>query len=166
MKIFSLISLYLLMGVFTATFAQECVVITSPGFPEIPDSSYGDSNILGDFSPTQIKTVFVAAHIVRSNSGAGGISTADLNLAIAQLNSAYSDAMIEFVHDHTDYIDNDNYTTLSSSNFPELAQINVVANKLNIYFCPQGSGINGIAYVPGNKCAVTNAAAINGSTLA
>lgn len=40
-----------------------------------------------------------------------------------------------------------------------------MANKLNIYFCPQSSGINGIAYLASNKCAVTNSAAINGSTL-
>src|SRR5690606_31214583 len=56
--------------------------------------------------------------------------------------------------------------TVSEDNFPSLAQINIIANSINVYFCPQGDGINGIAYQPGNRCAVTNSAAINGSTLA
>ena len=165
MKILNFLIILSLMFLFTTVKAQECVILTSPGFPQIPDESFGDSHILGDYSPTETRTVYIAAHIVRSSSGQGGISINDLNTAISDLNTAYSNVMIQFIHDQTDYIDNDNYTTLTTENFPSLAQINVVANKLNIYFCPQGSGINGIAYLANNKCAVTNAAAINGSTL-
>ncbi len=165
MKILSFLIISFSLLLFATMKAQECVVLTSPGFPQIPEQTYGDPHILGDFSPTEIRTVYIAAHIVRSSSGQGGISTNDLNTAISDLNSAYTDVMIQFIHDQTDYIDNDNYTTLTTGNFPSLAQINVVSNKLNIYFCPQGDGINGIAYLASNKCAVTNAAAINGSTL-
>lgn len=167
MKILTFYIISFTLCLFATIKAQECVVLTSPGFPQIPEQTYGDPNILGDFSPTEIRTVYVAAHIVRSSSGQGGISTNDLNTAIADLNATYSEVMIQFVNDQTDYIDDDNYTTLTRQNFPSLAQINVVSNKLNIYFCPQSSPttLNGIAYRPGNKCAVTNSAAINGSTL-
>ena len=166
MKLFCFFVISFFISLFATIKAQECVVLTSSGFPQIPESTYGDPHILEDFSPTQVRTVYIAAHIVRSSSGQDGISTNDLNDAISDLNSAYSNVMIQFVHDQTDYIDNDLYYTVSEQNFPALAQINLAANKLNVYFCPQGSGINGIAYLANNKCAVTNAAAINGSTLA
>jgi len=165
MKFFNILVVVFLIGLISTIKPQECIVIPDPEFPEIPHPSYGDPEILGDFSPTEVRHVYVAAHIVRSSSGTGGISSNDLETAITQLKAAYSDVMIDFIHDHTDYIDNDDYIYLTKNVFLSLAQINVIPGKLNIYFVPNGS-INGIAYVPGNRCAVINSAAINGSTLA
>lgn len=145
--------------------AQECIVLYPPGVPPVPNSSYGDPSILENYAPTFVRTLYIAAHIVRSNSGSGGISAANLNTAIAQLNTAYQDAFIRFELSETDYIDNSAYTNLTREVFIQLAQINVKPNKLNIYFVPSSSTLNGIAYLQNNRCAVTNTAAINTSTL-
>jgi hypothetical protein len=143
----------------------ECVVLYPPGMAPTPPDGYGDPKRMDPFSPNVIRRVLIAAHVVRSTSGSGGISSSDINTAIAQLNSAYSSAMIDFQLDQTDNIDNDSYFELTQGEWSSLAQINVIPRKLNIYFVPQAVGINGIAYLADNRCAVTNAAAINGSTL-
>lgn len=163
-KIFLFLSIILIAS--TLLQAQKCFEVMTPGFPSIPDSSFGDPDELALFQPTEVRTIYVAAHIVRSSSGAGGISETDLNISIQQFNSAFTDVMIEFVHNQTDYIDNDTYFNLTLSEWATLSMINDVDNKLNVYFVPEITGYSGMANTPGNKCAVTNEAAINGSTLA
>ena len=171
MKIFNKIFIAVFVSLFIySSFlnAQICGVIDNPAFPTVPNSTFGDPTLLLQYEPTEVRTIYVAVHIVRSSAGTGGISTIDIETAIQQLNTSYADVMIQFVHNQTDYINNDNYYTLTETNFPALVQINLVPNKLNFYFCPASSPstLNGIAYRPGNNCAVTNSAAINGSTLA
>lgn len=68
---------------------QDCIVLYPSGVPVVPNSSYGDPTILANYTPTFVRTLYIAAHIVRSSSGSGGISTANLNTAIEQLNAAY-----------------------------------------------------------------------------
>jgi hypothetical protein len=54
--------------------AQECILLFPPEIPEIPDEGYGNPDILLRYTPTEVKHVYIAAHIVRFNSGTGGIS--------------------------------------------------------------------------------------------
>jgi hypothetical protein len=106
-----------------------------------PPDGYGDPKRMDPFSPNVIRRVLIAAHVVRSTSGSGGISSSDINTAIAQLNSAYSSAMIDFQLDQTDNIDNDSYFELTQGEWSSLAQINVIPRKLNIYFvCSSSCG--------------------------
>src|SRR5690554_6273483 len=116
----------ILLGLNISVNAQECSVIYSTGF-EKPQLNFGDPLILDDFQPTEIRYVYITAHIVRTSSGANGISTSSLNTSIAQLNTAFSPSMIEFILSSTDFIDDDDYTTVSEDNFPSLAQINIIA---------------------------------------
>ena len=166
MKNFAKIVLFLFFVTYTTLQAQECIVLTPPGVPSVPLSSFGDPDELSLFQPTEVRTIYIAAHIVRSSNGTGGITQNDLNTAIQQLKLAYTDVMIDFVHNQTDYIDNDTYENLTQAEWFALSNINTVSNKLNVYFVPGAAGFNGIAFLNSNKCAVTNAAAINGSTLA
>ena len=145
--------------------AQICRVIDNPAFPTVPSSTFGDPNLLLQYEPTEIRTIYVAVHIVRSSSGAGGISANDIATSIQQLNASFSEVMIQFVHNQTDYIDNDTYYELTQTEWSSLKTINTVSNKLNIYYVPSADGFNGIATLVSNTCAVTNSAAINGSTL-
>lgn len=85
--------------------AQECVVLFPPGVPVIPDATYGDPVTLAKSAPAFVRTLYIAAHVVRSTSGTGGISTSNLLLAITQLNTAYESAYIRFELSETDYID-------------------------------------------------------------
>jgi len=143
----------------------DCVVLYPPNMEKEPPSGYGDPDILNSYEPTTGRRVLIAAHIVRSTNGTGGISSNDINTALTQLNNAFTSAKIEFILDTTDYIDNDSYFELTKSEWESLANINFIPRRLNIYFVPRAVGFNGIAYLRDRRCAVTNAAAINGSTL-
>ena len=146
--------------------AQICRVIDNPSFPSVPSNSFGDPSQLSLFQPTEVRTIYIAVHIVRSSSGAGGISTANIATSIQQLNTSFTEVLIQFVHNQTDYIDNDTYYNLTQNEYLTLKSINNVSNKINVYFVPEADGFNGISQYVTNSCAVTNAAAINGSTLA
>ncbi len=146
--------------------AQICRVLDNPAFPTVPNSTFGDPNQLLLYEPTVVRTIYVAVHVVRSSAGTSGISSNDIATSIQQLNTAYTDVMIQFVHNQTDYIDNDTYVELTESEYFTLKTINNVSNKINVYFVPSATGFTGISNYVTNSCAVTNAAAINGSTLA
>jgi len=143
----------------------DCVVLYPPGIEPRPPANYGNPSILSGYEPTKVRSVSIAVHVVRSSNGAGGISLNDINTAITQLNTAFSDAKIRFSVDHIDTIDNDIYYELTRDEWGSLANINVIPRRLNIYFVPKAVGFNGIAYLQDRRCAVTNSAAINGSTL-
>ena len=169
MKIFNKIFVVLIVSLFIYTSflnAQICRVLDNPAFPSVPNSSFGDPNLLLQYEPTEVRTIYVAIHIVRSSAGLGGISTTDISTSMQQLNTAYTDVMIQFVHNQTDYIDNDTYVELTEIEYYTLKTINNISNKVNIYFVPSADGFNGISQYVTNSCAVTNEAAINGSTLA
>lgn len=154
MKNFAKIVFFLLVFLVTHTTlqAQECIVLTPSGVPPVPPSSFGDPEELSLFQPTAVRTIYIAAHIVRSSNGTGSISTNDLSTAIQQLNTGYNSVMINFVLDQTDYINIDTYVNLTQSEWSSLSNINTVSNKLNVYFVPGAEGFNGIAFLNSNKC--------------
>lgn len=63
MKFFNILTVVFLIGLFTPIKPQEYIVIPNPEFPEIPPPSFGDPEILGDFSPTEVR-LYMSLHIL------------------------------------------------------------------------------------------------------
>lgn len=118
-------------------------------------------------TPTIVRHVSIAVHVVRYSDGSGEISSGDITTAIQQLNTAFSQVTIIFEVTSTDYIDNSTYASIDS--LPEVYDLWALgysqSNVLNVYFVPNAYFI-GIADFPGRKLIVTNGAAPNSSTLA
>lgn len=105
---------------------QKCVVVSS----ENPITADPNAPM-----PTTVRYVAVAIRIVRQSNGTGGIAQADVNTALANLNTAFAPAMIGFYIVDTDYIDNDIYYGIDSlREFIDLYQTNREPNAINLYF--------------------------------
>jgi hypothetical protein len=80
----------------------------------------------------------IAAHIVRTSSGSGGLSLDRLGQGVADCNTAYINTGMHFVLLSVDYIDDDDYyyNIDTDAEIDALIQENVVANAVNVYFTP------------------------------
>jgi hypothetical protein len=120
-----------------------------------------------------ISSIPIKAHIIRASDGSGGLSETDLNNAIANLNSFYANAYLEFfLCEGINYIDEDNYYDFDASEEAALTLANNVTNSINIYFTDyvensSGNNVCGYAYYPGGPDVIimANNCATNGSTL-
>ncbi|MDB9873771.1 M43 family zinc metalloprotease [Flavobacteriaceae bacterium] len=73
-------------------------------------------------------------HIIRDNSGSGGINENQLTLIIDDLNSQYNNLDIFFVNNGFDFIDNTNYQNIGdSTEASNLAQVNNFPDSINYY---------------------------------
>jgi hypothetical protein len=100
-------------------------------------------------TPTAIDVYF---HVIRSSSGAGDISSDEINSQIAVLNAAYSDTVFSFsLAGTTTYSDNDSWYT-STGGSSESAMKSALragsAKDLNIYANNMGGGLLGWATFP------------------
>jgi len=144
-----------------------------------------------NFKTTQLKSntvdpIPMVTHIIRDNNGNGGLTEAELNISLAQLNEAYEPVDFKFELCEINYIDNTAYTSMKKSkvedfdendiaNAPEeyeMAYINRVEGKVNIFFI---EGIEGCGWAsfPSYEekygkdwMVIRNGCATNGSTLA
>lgn len=114
----------------------------------------------------------IKAHIIRTSSGTGGLSIADLVTAIEGMNNYYKNADISFyLYESINYIDNDTYYDFNSSDESAMGNAHDVSNVINVYFANSAksgsSPVCGYAYFPGGKDRVimSNDCATNGSTL-
>jgi PKD repeat protein len=115
----------------------------------------------------------IKAHITRTNSGIGGLTVAQLNSALANMNSYYLNAGMQFyLCDGVNYINNDLYYNFNQTSEAAMHAAHGVANAINIYFCNSvtssgGSALCGYAYFPGGPDLIlmSNSCAMNGSTL-
>ena len=80
----------------------------------------------------------IAAHIIRTSSGSGGLSLARLNQGITDCNTAYANTGIKFLLLSVDYIDSDAYynDVDTDAEIDAMIQQNVVAEAINVYFTP------------------------------
>ncbi|SFN72892.1 Por secretion system C-terminal sorting domain-containing protein [Bizionia echini] len=122
-----------------------------------------------------ITSVPVKAHIIRTSSGTGGLTTTELNDAITTMNAFYANANLEFfICDGINYIDNDTYYDFQDDQEGILTATHSVSGLINIYFAntvtkvSTGSSLCGYAYYPGGDDTIlmVNSCATNGSTLA
>ncbi|WP_308992139.1 T9SS type A sorting domain-containing protein [Mariniflexile litorale] len=82
-----------------------------------------------------INSIPVKAHIIRNSNGTGGMCEANLNTAIANLNSIYADAYMEFfLCDGINYINEDSLCHLKKGDEKTLIETNNVTGLINIYF--------------------------------
>lgn len=120
-----------------------------------------------------VNSIPIKAHIIRKSDGTGGLSEADLNTAMANVNAFYANAFMEFfICDGINYIDDDNYYDFTTSEETALTTANNVNGLINIYFTDavendSGSNLCGYAYYPGGADVIlmANSCATNGSTL-
>jgi hypothetical protein len=176
-----LLSLGLIFGLSTFVYSQNCGTVT-PTTDPIPAKMHpayqmfsqnfvhnmntGSRSMLLDTIPYQI-------HVVRTSSGTGGITTAQLTSAFNIVNGLYTNANLYFKQCGTiNYIDNSTYYDFNQSNQSALTSPNNVTNVINIYFfnsitSSSGAGLCGYAYFPGGPDVImmANSCAINGSTL-
>ncbi len=87
----------------------------------------------------------IAAHIVRTSGGTGGLTLARLNQGVQDCNTAYTGTGIKFLLLSVDYIDDDDYyyNIDTGAEIDALIQENVVANAINVYFTPNLSNESG-----------------------
>lgn len=102
--------------------------------------SIRDAVDLNNFDQLNIPLV---AHVIRRSDGTGGLSTANLNIAMGQMNTAFSQLDVQFDLCTVNYIDDDyyhdnnlNYSTSYGSDEYNLAIPNRVDDKVNVFFLP------------------------------
>ncbi|BAO74294.1 T9SS type A sorting domain-containing protein [Winogradskyella sp. PG-2] len=182
------IKLVLVFAVSTSIYSQnnECGFTYSPEAQNYFDSIKSELEILEEQflqnrltsrSSTALTSVPIKAHIVRQTNGTGGLTTIELDDAIATMNSIYVDAGLEFyLCDTINYIDDDNFYAYETNDESALFAANSVADIMNIYFTDNivssssGGGLCGYARFPGGAITenilMANSCATNGSTLA
>lgn len=109
-----------------------------------------------------VQYIPIKAHILRKNDGTGGLSLADLNTALAQINRYYINvgSGIQFYFCSTpNYINNTGFYDYDNTEETALCNANDVSNAINIYFPNSimfGSlAVSGYAYFP-STLSVTN----------
>ncbi|MGJ8743241.1 PKD domain-containing protein [Polaribacter sp.] len=122
---------------------------------------------------SNIRFVPIQLHIIRTTAGTGGISVADLEIALEVANNYYSEGGIYLYQCSTiNYIDDDNYYDYDKSEMTALHTAHGVANVLNIYIAnsvtSSGTSICGHAQFPGGLdfAILPEICAMNGSTFA
>ena len=136
------------------------------------ESQYYD--LLQNRSSTAISSIPIKAHIIRTSAGTGGLTVAELNDAIANVNAFYANSFMEFfLCDGINYIDDDNLYDFETNDEAAMTAAHNVDNLVNIYFTDtvissssQG-GLCGYAYPPGGNDVIlmNNSCTVNGSTL-
>ena len=113
------------------------------GKPKPPGGSGGSTP-----TPTAIDVYF---HVIRSSSGAGDISSGEINLQIAELNAAYSDTVFSFNLVGTSDSRNDSWYTSTGGSSESAMKSSLrkgTAKDLNIYANNMGGGLLGWATFP------------------
>jgi|GEM_PF-2620661 len=120
-----------------------------------------------------ITYVPIKAHIVRTSAGTGGLTVAELNAAMTNMNNYYLNANMQFyICDGINFIDDNTYYDFDQTEEAALHGAEGVANLINIYFCNTvstsgGGALCGYAYFPGGPDVImmANSCTTNGSTL-
>ncbi len=119
----------------------------------------------------------IQIHIVRQSDGTGGITAAEANQSIIELNTNFADAGIEFFQcAPINYIDNDTYYNFEQAEEQALTAANDVEGSINMYYCNQVKidfqgalfDICGYAYLPHgpDRLILSNSCVLNSNTLA
>lgn len=111
--------------------------------------------------------------IVRRSDGSGGISDANLQTAMDDMNATYAAANIQFYECSRAYVNSDTYYDFHQSEETALANAYEVSNVINIFHCntvTTSSGLSacGYAYYPSSsrdRVVMKNSCTTNGSTL-
>jgi len=160
----------------------ECGTVSTPEteayFQEVlPQLQQIEDAYMANFSsrnPNSKSFVPIKVNILRKDNGTGGLTEAQLQDAIAEMNVFYANASLEFfICDAIRYIDDTELYNFESSEESTLTSTRDIDNVINIYFANTvtsntGGSLCGYAYYPGGpeRILMKNSCAINGSTLA
>jgi len=177
-KITYLVLLLLFLTATTSILAQEeCgTELTQVQIDYMNATREARKNVnLSQLKSNTVTIIPMVAHIIRDDNGEGGLSTADLNIGMIDLNRAFEQANFEFDLCEINYIDNTAYTSIEKS-FEEGSEeyqmgSNRVAGKVNVFFIENIDGC-GWANFPAyaatfNKdwVVMSNECTVNSSTL-
>lgn len=124
---------------------SNCGTITTPESIEYYNSlksqikKYEQEFMLKKYSKSKsvkvINSIPIKAHIIRNSNGSGGLSVSELDHAIAEINSIYADAYMEFfLCDGINYINDDKLCHFKKGDESSLTETNNVPGLINIYF--------------------------------
>lgn len=121
-----------------------------------------------------INTIPLKIHVIRASNGTGGLDKYDINAALTNLNTIFSDAGIEFhLYDNINYINDDSLCHLKKGDETSLFKTNYVSGLINIYFTEtviNNSEVNICGYSNNNEkkdiIVLNNNCAKNNSSLA
>jgi hypothetical protein len=106
---------------------------------------------LGGVVTAQAVSIPVYFHVIRSSSGAGGVTTTQINAQISELNKAFAGAGFSFTLAGTDYTNNDLWYTCSTAGCESKMKSALrkgTASALNFYTNNMGQGLLGWATFP------------------
>jgi len=126
---------------------------------------------------TAIYQLPIQIHIVRQSNGTGGMTAAQADQSITDLNTDFADAGIEFFQcAPINYIDSDTYYNFEQADEQGLTSTNDVEGSINMYYCNQVkidnngtlSDICGYAYLPlgPDRLILRNSCILSSNTLA
>ena len=99
-----------------------------------------------------VKTIPVAIHVVRSNTGQWDVTDTQINNQMAVLNAAYASTNFQFSLASVDRTNNTTWSqhTMGSANETDMKNALAIspATTLNVYFCNIGGGLLGYATFP------------------
>jgi hypothetical protein len=106
---------------------------------------------LGGVVTAQAVSIPVYFHVIRSSSGAGGVTTTQINAQISELNKAFAGAGFSFTLAGVDYTNNDLWYTCSTAGCESKMKSALrkgSADDLNFYTNNMGQGLLGWATFP------------------
>jgi len=123
-----------------ATAQQECATEVTQVQIDYMDATRDAREVLDIVElRDQVTIIPLVAHIIRQSDGTGGLSSADLDIAMNDLNTGFAQANFEFELCEVRYIDNTAYGTIFYSNSAgseefQMATANRVPGKVNVFF--------------------------------
>ena len=121
-----------------------------------------------------VNSIPVKIHIIRNSDGSGGITTAEINSAFADLNASFAGSLLEFfICDGVEYIDDSDSARFMKGEEQQFIETNYVPGLINLYFADYienefNDAICGFSDNVGRNDVVVlkNSCANNGSSLA
>ncbi|NNF07200.1 MAG: PKD domain-containing protein, partial [Candidatus Eisenbacteria bacterium] len=105
-----------------------------------------------NYAAAAITTIPVAFHVVRSDAGAWGVTTTQINDQMAVLNAAFASTNFQFSLASVDYTNNTTWSTHQYGSQNEVNMKSALAidptTTLNFYTCNIGGGLLGYATFP------------------
>jgi PKD repeat protein len=135
------------------SFAQEeeCGTIVTPENIEFLKNKFSQSTLMSNDELSLIR-IPITPHIIRKSDGSGGLGENAFQAAIFNVNNYYKNSGIEFfINDQINYIDDDDYYDLSSTQETNLGTANDVSGTINVYFSntlKSTTALCGYTYLP------------------
>ena len=122
-------------GNFTSTKSIEFYNSIKPQLKAFENDFLSAKSARGPVPVSVINSIPVKVFIIRNSDGSGGLSMSELNDAFSNLNSAYSDALLEFfLCSDVEYIDDDKLCHFKRGDEKSLTETNYVSGLINMYF--------------------------------